>query len=108
MPAAPLAVDSDTRRPSSCPRSYRERAVSAAPVQYPPIPYVIELKYLKPGAGEERAGAAAAEATAQLRRYLADRELRRQYPAVRFTGLSLVFRGAELVRSDAVPMPSEE
>ena len=70
--------------------------------------YVIELKYLKPGAGDERAAAAAAAATAQLRRYLADRELRRQYPAVRFTGLSLVFRGAELVRSGAVPMPPEE
>ena len=69
--------------------------------------YVIEIKYLKPGAGDERAAAAAA-ATAQLRRYLADRELRRQYPAARFTGLSLVFRGAELVRSGAVPMPPEE
>ena len=39
----------------------------------------------------------------QLRRYLADERLARQYPSVRFTGLALVFRGWELARCEAVP-----
>ena len=66
--------------------------------------YLIELKYLRRGetAGEGRIGAAAAEASAQLRRYLADERLSRQYPAVRFMGLALVFHGWEMVCCDAV------
>ena len=65
--------------------------------------YLIELKYLKRGASatEERVEAAAREAQTQLRRYLADERLARQYPSVRFTGLALVFHGWELVHSDA-------
>ena len=66
--------------------------------------YLIELKYLKRGESAAAAGvaAAAAEAAAQLRRYLADQRLARQYPGVRFTGLTLVFHGWELVFCDAV------
>jgi hypothetical protein len=66
--------------------------------------YVIELKYLKRGATgtEERVAAVAREAQEQLRRYLADERLTRQYPSVRFTGLAIVFHGWELVHSDAV------
>ena len=66
--------------------------------------YLIELKYLRRGAsaGEGRIAAAAAEASAQLRGYLADARLARQYPGVRFTGLILVFHGWELVVCEAV------
>ena len=66
--------------------------------------YLIELKYLKRGESGAAAGvaAAAAEAAAQLRRYLADQRLARQYPGVRFTGLTLVFHGWEMVFCDAV------
>ena len=71
--------------------------------------YVVELKYVKRGErgeGAERAvDAAVVEATAQLRRYLADETLVRQYPTVRFTGLALVFHGWELVRGEAVAAP---
>ena len=66
--------------------------------------YVIELKYLKRSeeAGERRVAAAVAEAAAQLRRYLADERLARQYPAVRFTGLAVVFHGWEMAACEAV------
>ena len=66
--------------------------------------YVIELKYLK--RGEEAAGArvetAVGAAAAQLRRYLADEGLARQYPDVQFTGLAVVFHGWEMARCEAV------
>ncbi len=45
---------------------------------------------------------AAREAQVQLRQYLADPPLARQYPAVQFTGLAIVFHGWEMVFSDAV------
>ncbi len=66
--------------------------------------YLIELKYLRRGAsaGEGRIAATTAEADAQLRGYLADERLARQYPGVRFTGLILVFHGWELVVCEAV------
>ena len=68
------------------------------------VGYLIELKYLARGdpADEARVATAAGEATAQLRRYLADERLARQFPAVRFTGLAVVFHGWEMVFSDAV------
>ena len=72
--------------------------------------YVIELKYLKRGeaASETRVAGAAQEAEAQVRRYVADQRLARQYPAVRFTGLAVVFHGWELVHAAAVAAPRQE
>ena len=65
--------------------------------------YVVELKYLKQNERSEgRVDATASRAVEQLRQYLADPELARQFPTVRFTGLALVFRASELVRSEAV------
>ena len=74
------------------------------------VGYLIELKYLKrsercsrsAAAAGDRVAAAAGEATAQLQRYLADERLARQYPAVRFVGLALVFHGWEMVSCQAV------
>ena len=54
---------------------------------------------------EARRGAhrsAVRAAAAQLRRYLADERLARQYPEARFTGLAAVFHGWEMVRCEAV------
>ena len=72
--------------------------------------YVIELKYLKRGeaASETRVAGAAQEAEAQVRRYVADERLARQYPAVRFTGLAVVFHGWELVHAATVAAPRQE
>ena len=66
--------------------------------------YLIELKYLRrnESADAGRVAAAAGEAAEQLQRYLADERLRRQYPAVRFVGLAVVFHGWEMVFRDAV------
>ncbi|MDE0217981.1 MAG: AAA family ATPase [Spirochaetaceae bacterium] len=68
------------------------------------IGYLIELKYLKRSEPADEAGVAAAvsDATAQLRRYLADDRLGHQFPGVRFTGLAVVFHGWELAHCDAV------
>ena len=57
--------------------------------------YVIELKHLKRGArdAEARIKTAVREAAMQLRRYLADERLARQYPETRFTGLAAVSTG---------------
>ena len=75
-------------------------------VRYPGIShgYVLEIKYLKRGesADETRVTTAAHEAETQLRRYLRDESLARQYPTVTFIGLAMVFRGWEMVRCDAV------
>jgi len=66
--------------------------------------YLVELKYLGRGksVAPGRVSAAAAAASAQLERYLADERLARQFPGVRFTGLAVVFHGWELVYCDAV------
>ena len=65
--------------------------------------YLIELKYLKRSESAPDAGVAAAvaEATAQLRRYLADERLAQQFPGVRFVGLIAVFHGWEMAFCDA-------
>ena len=67
--------------------------------------YLIELKYLKRSEPADQAAVttAAADARAQLARYLADERLARQFPGVRFTGLIVVFHGWELVFCNAVP-----
>ena len=69
--------------------------------------YLIELKYVRRSdpLDADRLDEAARAGGRQLRRYLADDRLARQYPAVRFIGLSLVFHGWELVRCDAVETP---
>ena len=65
--------------------------------------FVIELKYLSRGPETEaRVTATADDARAQLRGYLADHRLARQYPDVEFKGVALVFRGWELVFSEEV------
>ena len=68
------------------------------------VGYLIELKYLPRSESADEAGLAAAvsDATAQLRRYLADERLARQFPGVRFVGLAVVFHGWELVCCDEV------
>ena len=68
------------------------------------VGYLIELKYLKRSEPADEAGVAAAvsDATAQLRRYLGDERLARQFPGVRFVGLAVVFHGWELAHCDAV------
>ena len=65
--------------------------------------YLLELEYLKRGTGNAPAvEAAARQAGAQLRQYLADEALASQYPSVRFTGIALVFHGWEMAWCDAV------
>ncbi len=66
--------------------------------------YLIELKYLSRSQSVDtgRIGTAADAARAQLRRYLADERLARQFPEVRFMGLAVVFHGWEMVFCDAV------
>ena len=82
-------------------KGYADIVLEPLVAQYPELRhgYLIELKYLKRGeeASEARVQAAAQEAEDQLRRYLADDRLRRQYPSVRFSGLAVVFHGWEMV-----------
>ena len=91
-------------------KGYADIALEPLLARYPHLRrgYLIELKYLKrsdtPNPGQ--LDAAAQAAAAQLRGYLADERLARQYPAVRFIGLVLVFHGWELVRCDAVELES--
>ena len=73
-------------------------------VAHPDAPhgYLLELKWLKPSAGDAQVDALGREATAQLRRYLADEPLRRRRPRVRYLGLALVYHGWKLARAEAV------
>ena len=90
-------------------KGYADVALEPLLARYPHLRrgYLIELKYVRRSdpLDADRLDEAARAAGRQLRRYLADDRLARQYPAVRFIGLSLVFHGWELVRCDAVETP---
>ena len=62
--------------------------------------YLIEMKYLKRGedASEAKVQAVIREAKRQLRGYLQDERLKRQYPSAEFSGLAVVFHGWEMTR----------
>ena len=99
-------------------KGYADIALEPQVAQYPHLRhgYLIELKYLnrrgrlqrsehlQRGESAVDAGLAAAVemATAQLKQYLADERLARQFPGVRFIGLIVVFHGWEMVFCDAV------
>ena len=86
-------------------KGYADIVLEPLAARYPGMRYgfVIELKYLSRGREPEaRAAAVADAAVAQLRGYLADGRLARQYPDVEFKGVALVFRGWELVHSEEV------
>ena len=85
-------------------KGYADLYLEPLIAQYPDIPYgyVIELKYLKRSESPTQVSAAIQDATTQLRRYLLDDRLARQYPSVQFIGLAIVFHGWELVACEAV------
>ena len=93
-------------------KGHADIALEPLVARYPHVRrgYLIELKYLKRSERVQRSGtldeagvaAAAADAKAQLARYLADERLARQFPGVRFTGLVVVFHGWELAYCEAV------
>ena len=89
-------------------KGYADIALEPLLARYPHLRrgYLIELKYLKRSdpLGRHQLDAAAQEAAGQLRGYLADERLARQYPAVRFIGLVLVFHGWELAHCDEVAL----
>ena len=88
-------------------KGYADLVLEPRPERYPGMRYgyVIELKYLRRGATQERVAATAAAAEEQVRRYLADGRLAQRHPDSEFTGLALVFCGWELMRAAAVPAP---
>ena len=86
-------------------KGYADIVLEPLVARYPGMRYgfVIELKYLsRAREPEPRVTAMADAAVAQLRGYLADRRLARQYPDVEFKGVALVFHGWELVHSEEV------
>ena len=85
-------------------KGYADLCLEPLIAQYPDIPYgyVIELKYLKRSEPPTRVSATLREATAQVRQYLLDDRLARQYPSVQFIGLAIVFHGWEMVAYEAV------
>ena len=93
-------------------KGYADIALEPLLARYPHLRrgYLIELEYVKRSdpLDPQRLDAAARTAAGQLRSYLADDRLARQYPAVRFIGLVLVFHGWELVRCDAVETAEAE
>ena len=71
--------------------------------------FVIELKYVRrDAAADTEVPAKAAEAVAQLRRYLTDGRLARRYPDALFSGLALVFRGWELAHAEEVTIDAAQ
>ena len=86
-------------------KGHADIALEPLVARYPQLRrgYLIELKYLKRSETlEVGVAAAAAHANTQLLRYLSDERLARQFPGVRFIGLTVVFHGWELVFCDAV------
>ena len=86
-------------------KGYADIVLVPRPERYPGMRhgFVIELKYVRrdPHA-EAQVPAKAAQAVAQLRRYLADGRLAQRYPDTEFKGLALVFRGWELAHGEEV------
>ena len=95
------------KRSRNTPRRLAQRLPEGAHEARPARRHVVENAQRDQHRAVRRDGAAAAvrEATAQLRRYLADERLPRAFPSVRFIGLAVVFHGWELVRCDAVHGP---
>ena len=89
-------------------KGYADLCLEPLLAQYPDVPYgyVIELKYLKRSESPTQVSAAIREATAQLRQYLSDDRLARQYPSVRFIGLAIAFHGWEMVAYETVDGPA--
>ena len=87
-------------------KGYADLALEPDVIRYPQTRYgyLIELKYQKRGNGmdDRRVEGLRSDARKQLRRYLADERLARQYPSVEFIGIVLVFHGWELVFREAV------
>ena len=87
-------------------KGYADICLEPLLARYPGIRhgYVIEFKYLKRGESAIKAHLAPTvrAAAAQLRQYLADERLARQYPTVDFTGIIVVFHGWEMVHREAI------
>ena len=86
-------------------KGYADIVLEPLSARYPGMRhgFVIELKYLdRAPAAKGRVPAVADAAVSQLRRYLADKRLARQYPHAEFKGLALMFRGWELAHSEEV------
>ena len=85
-------------------KGYADMVLTPLTARYPTLRhgFVVELKYLKRSDDDEALARSALDAAKeQLRGYLADDRLAREYPGVRFTGVALVFRGWELVGAEA-------
>ena len=86
-------------------KGYADIVLTPLTARYPTLRhgYVVELKYLKRGDDSEALGESTLQAAKeQLRGYLTDERLAREYPDLGFTGVALVFRGWELIRAEAV------
>ena len=82
-------------------KGYADIVLEPLVAQYPELRYgyLIELKYIKRrgDAREAKVQEVVEDTEGQLRRYMVDERLR-QYPSMRFHGLTTVFRGWEMVR----------
>ena len=90
-------------------KGYADIVLAPLTIRHPSLRhgYVVEVKYLKrEDAAAAKSAAALQAATEQLRTYLADARLAKLHPSAQFTGLALVFRGWELVHSEAVTAAS--
>ncbi len=84
---------------------YADIVLVPRPERYPGMRhgFVIELKYVsRDPQAEAQVRTKAAQAVAQLRRYLADGRLAQRCPDAEFKGVALVFRGWELAHSEEV------